>query len=205
MTDKDKVYVYISRVPAVLPRKALFPPARLAEIMSCKSDSLGRQKYRAWELLEQAFRQVFLKNLTELGLRKTDTGKWVSDKGFYFSISHCESLVAVAVSSAPVGVDIEEMRAIKAGFEKKCLSKEGLAEFGELDEDERGRYLLRRWTVKESIFKLSDEGIFRPPYISGEGFYTESREFELEGKSYIISASLNRPIPIIFNLKDFLE
>lgn len=205
MTDKKNVYVYISRVPAVLPRKALFPPERLSEIMRCKSDSLGRQKYRAWELLEEAFRQVFSKNLTELGLRKNDTGKWVSDKGFYFSISHCERLVAVAVSSVPVGVDIEEARAIKAGFERKSLTEEELSEFSRLTEGERDAYLLRRWTVKESIFKLSNESIFRPTGISGEGFYTESREFELDERRFIISASANIPAPIIFNLSDALE
>jgi len=61
---------------------------------------------------------------------------------------------AVAISDAPVGVDIEVLdRPLHPGLPKKILTPGGQAEFAALEEIRKQPYLLQKWCEKESLFK----------------------------------------------------
>jgi 4'-phosphopantetheinyl transferase len=77
--------------------------------------------------------------------------------GPYFSISHCKTGIAVAISENPIGVDIETIRTFQLDLMRKTMN-----------EDEQQRILtstkpeaefIRLWTQKEAFLKLQGTGI----------------------------------------------
>lgn len=86
-----------------------------------------------------------------------------------FNISHSGDYVALGyhTSTEPVGVDIQKVRVMRDGIQKRILhEKENvlLPEEGK----KRWQYLNRLWTIKESFVKMSGEGLardFRTVYV----------------------------------------
>lgn len=81
-------------------------------------------------------------------------GKPLLPKG-YFSLSHSEGAVALALSDSPVGCDIERLRKAPVRVaERKFTERErGTLSF-EYDDS-----FFRIWTAKESYLKLTGEGL----------------------------------------------
>lgn len=86
-----------------------------------------------------------------------DYGAPYIEGGPYFSISHCKTGIAVAVSQNPVGIDIESIRLFKPELMRKTMN-----------EDEQLRItssaipeveFIRFWTQKEALLKLQGTGI----------------------------------------------
>ena len=79
-----------------------------------------------------------------------------------FNISHSGDYVALAyhTKAEPVGVDIQKIRAVREGMEKRILH---IKEQAFLPDEEKARlhYLNRLWTVKESFVKMTGEGLSR--------------------------------------------
>ncbi len=80
------------------------------------------------------------------------------------SVSHCEDLVAVAVTNrTPVGLDVEG-----AGYTptpvmiRRALAPHELASLHELPQVERALAFLRFWTRKEAIVKATGDGLRVP-------------------------------------------
>ena len=87
----------------------------------------------------------------------TDLGKPYLSGGPYFSISHCQTALLVAVSPQPVGVDIESIRQPSSALIERVMSKteqDLIAQSGE-----PMRAFIRLWTVKEAVLKLRGTGI----------------------------------------------
>ena len=95
--------------------------------------------------------------------KKKRSGKWECDK-FFFSLSHTDTSVAVAVSNSRCGVDIENLGRGQM-YGKETLEKMMKHAF---TEEERARSqespveFLKIWTAKESIFKASGDNNFFP-------------------------------------------
>ena len=75
----------------------------------------------------------------------------------WFSLSHSGGLALCALSTAPVGVDVELVRPHRAGLPAYALSPEELARFDGTWED-----FFRLWTLKESWCKREDSPLFPP-------------------------------------------
>ena len=75
----------------------------------------------------------------------------------WFSLSHSGGIALCALSSAPVGVDVELVRPRRAGLPAYVLSPEELARFDGTWED-----FYRLWTLKESWCKREDIPLFPP-------------------------------------------
>lgn len=74
----------------------------------------------------------------------------------YFNISHCKSGIACAVSSSPIGIDIEEI-SLEDIIKENVLSKEELQAIkNSKSPDEE---FTKFWTMKESYLKLIGTGI----------------------------------------------
>lgn len=79
-------------------------------------------------------------------------------QGLHFNLSHSGGKVALAVSDAPVGCDIETLKPAPLVIERKfsAAEREYLSSFfGE----ERDRAFFRLWTAKESYIKMTGEGL----------------------------------------------
>ena len=99
----DVYFAPVSMTDVFLP---LEPKEREAELLSVSNEHVRREKYFAWLLLEHALKKSLDLSLEEAELYKDKSGKWHSKK-CEFSLSHSSSCVAVVISHAPVGIDIE--------------------------------------------------------------------------------------------------
>jgi 4'-phosphopantetheinyl transferase len=76
-------------------------------------------------------------------------------QGVHWSIAHKPDYVAGVVALEPVGIDVEPMRAYKAGLERKIASPAEWALAGGHGPDVFSRY----WTAKESVLKAVGLGL----------------------------------------------
>ena len=152
------VDVYYSALPRLdVEIEKIEHAERRAELKRMKNERVVREKYFAWRLLEFALSKRLGKTPSEVGLFCDGAGKWRSPC-VYLSISHSAGAVAVAISDAPVGVDIEtEVRTRAENFAERVLNERELRELYALPEGERGWELVRLWSAKEAIFKAGEK------------------------------------------------
>ena len=75
----------------------------------------------------------------------------------HFSLSHCREAVTCAVSSRPVGIDVESVRPLKESLVRYTMSEtEQQKIFGA---ENPALMFTRLWTMKEARLKLTGEGI----------------------------------------------
>lgn len=79
-------------------------------------------------------------------------------KDLHFNISHCPGLAACAISTEPVGLDVERIRPFPESVLKKLLTEEE-RQWLAMGDFPREEALFRLWTLKESRIKLSGEGL----------------------------------------------
>lgn len=80
-------------------------------------------------------------------------GKPLLPGGPYFSISHCQQAVAVAVDDQPIGIDIEHIRRAKADLIERTMNET------ERKQIKDARDFTRLWTQKEAVVKAQGIGI----------------------------------------------
>lgn len=150
------VSVFYAAVPNYSPSTPLYPKERSDEVFAVKNPLFLREKYYAWELLKRVLEHnvgLYFENLT---FSKSSNGKWKSDAA-EFSISHSNGVVAVAISSLPVGVDIQEFVPIKQPrMLERLLHPNEKILLASLSDKERNSFFINTWTKKESIYKLYD-------------------------------------------------
>ena len=80
--------------------------------------------------------------------------------GVFISISHAGNYAAAAVSSLPVGVDIETIRKCRPGICKKCFTPEEAAlVLSQKTPEETDAVFSKLWTRKESYIKAIGKGL----------------------------------------------
>lgn len=147
--------LYIAAVPAG-EMGEVFPPRRQAQLEETKNIPHRRQRYFVWKLLEYGLRQSLGLSMEQVDLSLGDRGRWSCDACF-FSLTHSGDAVAVAISDAPVGVDLERLdRRLHPGLPKNVLTAAQLQEFAALPENQQKTYLLEKWCEKESLFKWKE-------------------------------------------------
>lgn len=76
-----------------------------------------------------------------------------------FNLSHSGDYVVCAVDESPIGADIERISRMKASIFNRIASPREKARAAALKESELLEYYCTVWTKKESILKLTGEGI----------------------------------------------
>ena len=181
--------VYVAKLPDKIGLDVLYPQVRQDEITACTNERVKRQKYYAWKLLAYAVKQSFGWDINALSFSKGKNGKWTSPN-FSFSLSHSKDVVVVAISGAPIGMDVEKIEPEKAEFLQKTLTEKEREEFALLVENnDRIDYLFERWTQKESCFKIVGSGAFRPAKIVIGGV-VESKKVKMDGEEYMLSVAM---------------
>ena len=162
--------VYAAAIPPELAVGPVASPARNRVLAETRNLSLLRQRYLVWHLLEYAARHSLGLDPAALVFEKTPEGRWFCPD-FEFSLSHTADAVAVAVSRAPVGVDLESLPLFQQRYKADpalCMRMlRHVAAASELSgvEGRETETLLRLWTGKESLFKQHQTGFFSPTEI----------------------------------------
>ncbi|MBR5797467.1 MAG: lecithin retinol acyltransferase family protein [Clostridia bacterium] len=187
------VDVYVARIPDDVSIKPLSCTEREREIGSVNNPKAKIEKYCVWRLLEYALERSFGLHAQKLTFEKTPEGKWTTEKCF-FSLSHCDGAVAVAVSRAAVGVDIETMRPLSRDrFADKILSEGEYTLYEQTLPEEQEGFLLERWTAKESLFKKEGEAAFiARDYDTTQG-KSRTQHVTSAGQSYVLSVATDTP------------
>ena len=183
-----KIYVYYSGIPDRAAERELYPDERMKEIRECKNERVRREKHRVWELLEYAVKDALSLDFNNLQFTKTESGKWACDS-FEFSLSHSDGAVAVAISDAAVGVDIEEVRVIDSRLAAKVLTDSELEFYYGLCDAEREGFLLDSWCKKEAIFKHLGDSVLLPKRIESSNYHTVTLRVDIEGREHVIAVA----------------
>ena len=156
--NMNVVDLYVAKIPEG-EIGTVIPQMRQEQIENTGHEGLRRQRYFVWKLLEYGLHRSLGLKMEKLHFSRTEQGKW-GCKECFFSLSHCEDVVAVAVSKKPVGVDIEWLErqiSLKIGDRIFTDAERKQAETAE----DITQFLLEKWTAKESLFKASNETVFR--------------------------------------------
>lgn len=149
------VHVYVA--PVLEGRmETVFPPERQKQLEETKNENHRKQRYSVWKLLQYGLRHSLGLSAEQPEFSLDDRGRWFCDRCF-FSLSHSDGAVAVAISDAPVGVDVESLqRSLHPALPGKILTASEQAAFAVLDETKQKQYLLEKWCCKESLFKWQE-------------------------------------------------
>ena len=111
---------------------------------------------KSYEMLQQLLASTYTLHSTPTFLYN-EYGAPSIKNGPYFSISHCKSGIAVAVSDQPIGIDIEAVRPLKVDLVKKTMNPlEQEIIFSDTQPDWA---FTRLWTRKEAFLKMKGTGI----------------------------------------------
>jgi phosphopantetheine--protein transferase-like protein len=183
---RDGITVYLGKIKEVAEFPPVYPKERDDEIRNAQNIKVKKQKYFVWKLLEHAIKDTFGLDIKDLKIEKKDSGKWVCDK-CYFSLSHSEDIVAVALSNSEVGVDIERIRPIKENAIIKTLTDSEKEQLSKITPSAKQRFLLEKWSQKESIFKFSNQENFLPSKIDTSKASVLSKFVILDNKELVLS------------------
>ena len=136
--------------------ETVFPPERQEQLEETVNEDHRRQRYAVWKLLEYGLLRSLGKTMEQLEFTLDQRGRW-SCPTCYFSLTHSGVGVAVVISDAPVGVDMESLqRTVHPALGQKILTEAEQVEVSTLDEAGKNRYLLEKWCCKESLFKWKE-------------------------------------------------
>ena len=187
------VDVYVASIPREGTLGTVVPQARNEAIARVSNERVRREKYYVWKLLEYALQRSFGLKIADLEFACTEGGRW-STPACEFSLSHTENAVAVAVSRAKVGVDLETPRAVRVeGMARRILTAREQTAFEALEASAQADYLIQCWTAKEAIFKSRHETVFEPAKIEVEAERVRSAELEIGGERYWYSVATDTP------------
>jgi phosphopantetheinyl transferase len=185
--------VYIAPVPYRHNGGEISPAERAVQIEKVSNPDVRENMVSDWNLLTYGIDRSLGFNMNKVAPLRDENGIWVSDK-CYFSLSHTKGVVAVAVSKAACGIDIEPLdRKVDPVIERKILTDTEREEYDKLPEDKKEGYLKRIWTRKESIFKSTYSKSFRPDQTESALDSCVTNKVEVNGEEFIVSVNTATP------------
>ena len=155
-----EIFIYTVLIDSVTEEQLVSATERLPEWRSdyIKGRSFGGRT-------ESAFSYLLLQKLLSERFGLTDTARFTygkfgkpyfSQTDVFFSISHCKTAAAAAVSKTEIGVDIMDDRPINENIATRICSERELERFDAAAD--RQRFLRELWCKKESLVKKSGIG-----------------------------------------------
>ena len=136
----------------------LLPAWRQEVLLRYRRETDRRQCAAAWLLLERLLREECgISRAPEVAFLSHGKPYFPSLPGLHFNLSHCAEAVACAVGDTSVGVDIEAVRPIERNVAQRVLNDEELLRVDRSEEPQVE--FIRLWTLKESLLKLTGEGL----------------------------------------------
>ena len=183
----EKAYVFIKKIPDMIPKDLLYPKERQEEIDIVTNTRVKGEKYWSWKLLEYGAETVIGKSLCDCRFEKHPCGKWICSD-FCFSISHSGGYCGVIISDTGCGLDLEVEKNLPSALSHKILTENELSEFkGITNQEEQSLYLLTKWTQKEAIFKSLEKEALLPSSIETDDYVTETMRIAPDNTPIMIS------------------
>lgn len=164
----NNVFVYLAKIDDVSLSSASTEVSR-----ETNESKVATQKNAGLQLLKYALKDRWGINEDLSSIKLSDNGKPYAE-GYQFSISHCGSLVCVAISkNIQVGVDLEcvTTRRNWQGLSRRVLTAE---ERDNTNID--SQTMTSIWTKKEAVFKLLGDKVFSPSNIDYNQYCTDTIE-----------------------------
>lgn len=141
----------------------LVSPNRAAKVQRLKARDKQLQSLFAKLLLRAVLCDRLKVQNSELEFSLTEKGKpcLKSDTNVHFSISHTDSLVAVAVSSGEVGIDAEAVKPADPKLCKRFFTKSE-QDFVAVGTPDWLKRFYTVWTRKEAYIKYTGKGLSTP-------------------------------------------
>lgn len=80
--------------------------------------------------------------------------------GCYFNLSHSKTILALACSTSPIGIDVEDQRYFSPKLLQRIASAKELPAYE--DSNTQQAYALALWTFKEAFVKYTGKGLREP-------------------------------------------
>ena len=156
-----------------------------------RREELAHQRALAEKLLAYALKREHGLELSSLAQSRTAAGKpYFPGCPVEYSLSHCRGLVCCALSLSPVGVDAEAPRTVSPALLRRVCTQEELSWL--TAQQDLQQAFLSLWTLKESVMKLSGQGIGYGPFPGGQPRFREPgvrlSQFVLEGGTVVSAA-----------------
>ena len=131
-------------------------------------------------LSQYAISKVFGIDPKEISFEKNKYGKphVVGRSGVHYNISHSGDYVVCAVGSAPVGIDVQEIKDGSSDIAGRFFSKEEKEMLAAADEKKKTFYEI--WSLKEAYIKCIGMGLSMP--LEDFGVVKKDGEYELTVK-----------------------
>ncbi len=157
---------------------------RVFELQQIGNARLAEQKLSAWLLLQKVLQNCLMADLNKVDFCKLQSGKWTCNL-CYFSISHAQNVVCVAISNNAVGVDVETL----AHFSNKSPNRlfERIATQSEQSVAPTLQNVAELWSKKEAIFKAQGSGAFVPNSICTLQTPTHTFKLDFQGQQHVVS------------------
>lgn len=133
----------------------LLPNEKSKQIARLKNEKAKKESILAWLLFRFACDEQKIEN-RKLGFEKN--GKpFLCSGQMQFNLTHSDGLSMCAVSKSPVGIDAEKKRTFSPSLLKRITGEK--EHEAVLKSDDANCYSTKLWTLKESFFKQSGEGL----------------------------------------------
>lgn len=128
---------------------------------SCNADEVIDRRQNAYCRIGNCHtlnRRVIQSVNCEFAYSQTGKPYLTGNHGFFFNISHSGNYAVCAAAGQEVGVDIQQVRDVKADIAARFFSEE---ERAQIEAEGAGRELMlfRIWSAKESFIKLTGRGL----------------------------------------------
>ena len=140
---------------------------RKNKIDACKNEDDKIRSLVAGLLFEEACEEYNLTNLLDK-LKDGEHGKpyfdcdddqFPGNQRIHFNISHSGKQVMVGMSDTPIGVDIQEMKPLKADIASRYFTEKEQDLYFRASEEECDKILYKIWCLKESYVKFTGNGL----------------------------------------------
>lgn len=163
MFVNDELEKYTEEDVAMLERA--MPQWRKEHICKIKNAQSRRESVLAFHLLQQKLVETY--GITDFCFTYGENGKprLKEYPDIHINLSHCRKAVVCAISTQPIGIDVEIIGRYKESLARYTMNEGELEEILAADEHPTHGYSDRDviftclWTKKEAAAKLSGEGI----------------------------------------------
>ncbi len=127
---------------------------RLEKIKKSSNVLFKKEQLGSSLLLNDILENYFFMDTTKVEYIYNEFGKpYIKDSNLYFSLSHSNGVIALAVSKEEIGLDIELIKDVKDNLALKVMNEAEYNIYKGLSKNDKINYFYEVWTSKEAYVK----------------------------------------------------
>ena len=127
---------------------------RLEKIKKSSNVLFKKEQLGSSILLNDILENYFFMDITKIEYIYNEFGKpYIKDSNLYFSLSHSNGVIALAVSKEEIGLDIELIKDVKDNLAHKAMNEAEYNIYKGLSKNDKISYFYEVWTSKEAYVK----------------------------------------------------